>query len=369
LDKINQIQPWIDNQEASYLKKVVLKSFLTENKETLKFERNIKKKFKLKNCLSVNNWTSGIFMFLKIINIKPGDEVIVPNITFIATATPVLWLGAKIVLCDVDLNNFCIDLDKLSKLITSRTKCIIPVHLYGHCCDLDKLKKIIDNRNIYVLEDAAQAIGAKYKNKFLGNHFDFGGYSFYGNKIITTGEGGVIIFQKKKFLKKLYALKNHGREIKGIFKHKSVGYNFMFTEMQAAVGNIQLRKLDKILNKKKKIFDFYKSKLSCIEEIKFMTAIKENKPVYWFSNIITKKKNALKKYLNNQNIQTRDMFLPLNRQPCFKKSKYIKNINSRFTNSEKIFKEVLSLPSSYNLTTKELMYIVNKIKYFFKKKI
>jgi len=369
LNKINQIQPWIDSQEASYLKKVVLKSFLTENKETEKFEKNIKKKFELKNCLAVNNWTSGIFMCLKIINIKPGDEVIVPNITFIATATPIIWLGAKIVLCDIDLNNFCFDLNKLKKLITPRTKCIIPVHLYGHCCDLDKLKRIINNRNIYVLEDAAQAIGAKYKDKFLGNIFDFGGYSFYGNKIITTGEGGVVIFRNKKFLKKLYALKNHGREVKGIFKHKNIGYNFMFTEMQAAVGNIQLRKLNKILNRKKKIYKFYKNKLSYIKEIKFMQAIKENTPVYWFSNIITKKKSKLKKYLNSQKIQTRDMFLPLNRQPCFKNTKYIKNINNKFINSEKIFRQGLSLPSSYNLNEKDLTYVVKKIKYFFKKKI
>jgi perosamine synthetase len=220
-----------------------------------------------------------------------------------------------------------------------------------------------------VLEDAAQAIGAKYKDKFLGNIFDFGGYSFYGNKIITTGEGGVVIFRNKKFLKKLYALKNHGREVKGIFKHKNIGYNFMFTEMQAAVGNIQLRKLNKILNRKKKIYQFYKNKLSYIKEIKFMQAIKENTPVYWFSNIITKKKSKLKKYLNSQKIQTRDMFLPLNRQPCFKNTKYIKNINNKFINSEKIFRQGLSLPSSYNLNEKDLTYVVKKIKYFFKKKI
>ena len=259
LKKINQIQPWINHEEANYVKKVITKTYLTENFETKKFEKNIKNKLKIKNCIAVSNWTNGLLMCLKVLDVKPGDEIIVPNLTFIATATPAIWLGAKIVLCDVDENNFCLNLNDLKKLINKKTKCIIPVHLYGHCCDLDKLKKITANKKIFIIEDAAQAIGAKYKDKFLGGITDFGGFSFYGNKIITTGEGGAITFKDKKYYRKFFALKNHGREIKGIFKHQSIGYNFMFTEMQAAVGNIQLKKLNKILAKKKKSLIFIKN--------------------------------------------------------------------------------------------------------------
>jgi perosamine synthetase len=366
LKKINQIEPWINSTESNYIKKIVSKTFLTESHETKKFENNIIKKFKTSNSLAVSNWTAGIFMCLKAINIKPNDEIIVPNLTFIATATPIIWLGAKVVLCDVDKDNFNLDLDQLKKLITKKTKCIIPVHLYGHCCDLKKLFKIAKKNNLHVIEDAAQAIGAKYRGKFLGTLANFGGYSFYGNKIITTGEGGVILFKNKKYQKKLYSLKNHGRHKKGVFKHDHIGYNFMFTEMQAAIGNIQLKKLDKILLKKKFIFEFYKRKLSEIKKISFMKPIKFNDPVFWFSNIIIKDKNKLVKFLSRKGIQTRDIFFPLHKQPCFKNKNYIKNIKNSFKNSEEIFNTGLSLPSHYNLTKKDLLYIVSNIKKFYK---
>ena len=188
---------------------------------------------------------------------------------------------------------------------------IIPVHLYGHCCDLDKLRRIA-GKKIKIIEDAAQAIGSKFNKKFLGTIGDFGGYSFYGNKIITTGEGGVILTNKKNYEKKLYMIKNHGRSRKGIFVHENVGFNFMFTEVQAAIGNIQLKKLNKILAKKKQIFKRYKKNLSNVGDLRFMQPIKGNEPVHWFSNIFTKKKYNLKKFLKKKNIETRDFFYPIN---------------------------------------------------------
>lgn len=367
MKRINQIEPWINSREANYIKKVVKKTFLTEQYETKKFENNLKKRFKAKNCMTVSNWTAGIFMCLKAINIKPGDEVIVPNLTFIATATPIIWLGAKVVLCEVEKGNLNLDLKYLERLITKKTKCIIPVHLYGHCCDLEKLRKIANKKKITLIEDAAQSIGAKYNDKYLGTIMEFGGFSFYGNKIITTGEGGAIFFKNNNLSKKLYALKNHGRKKKGIFKHDEIGYNFMFTEMQAAIGNIQLNKLNKILKKKEKIFRYYKKNLKDIKNLKFMNPINKNIPVYWFTNIFIKNKIKLKKYLIKNGIQTRDIFYPLNKQPCFKNIKNIKNIKSRFSVSSEIFNTGISLPSHYNLSIKELEFIVDKIKKFFKK--
>ncbi len=211
---INQIQPWINDDEANYLKRVIKKKYLTESLETIKFENNIKKNFKTKNAIAVSNWTNGIFLLLKAAGIKKGDEVIVPNLTFIASITPVIWTGATPVLCDVDLTNSCLDLDKVKKLINKKTKCIMPVHLYGHCCDLNKLFKITKNKKILIIEDAAQAMGAKYRGKFLGTIGDMGGFSFYGNKIITTGEGGIVFFKNSKLKNKIYSLKNHGRKKK-----------------------------------------------------------------------------------------------------------------------------------------------------------
>jgi perosamine synthetase len=365
---IINLEPWINSLESDHIGKVVKKTFLTENIETYKFESSIKKRFNSKVAISVTNWTAGLFIILKSLNLKKNDEVIIPNLTFIATSNAVIFAGCKLVLCDIDPNNLCLDLKKLKKLISKKTKCIIPVHLYGHCCDMDELKKI-SKKKIIIVEDAAQAIGAKYKKKFLGTIGDFGGFSFYGNKIITTGEGGVILTNKVNYKNKLYSLKNHGRIKKGIFVHNEIGFNFMFTELQAAIGNIQLKKLNKIISKKKKIFLRYYKNLEGVGDIKFMKPLNSNKPVYWFSNIFTTNKNKLKKFLENKNIQIRDFFLPLNMQPCYKKKrKLIKNINNSFPVSQKAYNTGLSLPSSYSLTLKEIDYICNNIKNFFNNK-
>lgn len=365
--KINQISPWIDSSEANYIKKILQKKYLTESNETYKFEKYFQKNLKVNHATAITNWTCGIFACLKALDIGKNDEVIIPNLTFVATANAVILAGATPILCDIDENNLCLDLKKLKKYISKKTKVIIPVHLYGHCCDMDKLIKICKKNKIHIIEDAAQAIYATYKKKYLGTLGIFGGFSFYGNKIVTTGEGGIVLTKKKKLRDKVYEIKNHGRLKKGIFTHNQIGYNFMFTEMQAAIGNVQVKKLKKILKRKSEIFKTYKKELSDIKQISFMKNIPENKPVHWFSNIFTKNKVRLKKYLQRNKIQTRDIFLPLNSQPCYKKNDVIKNINEKFPISNKIYNTGLSLPSSYDLKNTELKFIIDKIKKFYLK--
>ena len=364
---IIQYKPFIDQKEANYLKKVISKTFLTENAETKKFENNFSKKFRMKNVITISNWTVGLFAVLKSINIKEGDEVIIPNLTFFATATPIILSGAKIVLCDVENDNFSLDLKKLEKIITKKTKCIIPVHLFGFCCEMDKLKSICNKRGIYLVEDSAQALGAKYKNKFLGNLGDFGGFSFYGNKIITTGEGSIIVSKKKRFIKKIYSLKNHGRRKKKIFKHKELGYNFMFTEMQAAIGNVQLKKFNSILKKKRKIYNFFYKNLNNLDQINFPQPINFNKPNYWMTCIfVNKDKNKLKAFLKKKKIEIRDNFFPINLQPALKLSKYVKRNSDNFENSINLYKKSIILPSSHDLKLSEMKYICNHIKNFYR---
>ena len=363
--KINQIKPWVNKAEANYIKKIVQKTYLTEGDETLKFEKYFIQNFKVKHSIAISNWTSGIFACLKALNIGKNDEVIVPNLTFVATTNAIILAGATPVLCDVDQNNLCLDLKNINKKISKKTKAIIPVHLYGHCCDMEKLIKICKEKKLHLVEDAAQAIYSTYQNKFLGTIGVLGGFSFYGNKIITTGEGGLILTNSSKLRNKIYEIKNHGRLKKGVFIHEEIGYNFMFTEMQAAIGNIQVKKLKKILKRKKEIFETYKKGLAKIKSISFMKNLPKNKPVHWFSNIFTKDKFLLKKFLEKNKIQTRDIFLPLNLQPCYRKYKVIKNIKDKFPISNKIFKTGLSLPSSSSLKNSEIKLIIKKIKEFY----
>ena len=180
-----------------------------------------------------------------------------PNITFIASANAVLLTGAKVVLVDVDPISACIDIRNIEKSITNNTKAIMPVHLYGISCEMDEILNIAKNNNILVIEDAAQGVGVKYKKKHVGNFGDLGVLSYYGNKTITTGEGGVVLSKSKSLRDKIYQLKNHGRIKKGSFIHETVGWNFSFTEMQAAIGIAQMNKLEKIIEKKELIFKQY----------------------------------------------------------------------------------------------------------------
>ena len=368
MKNIVQINPYLDNKEFKNIFNVTKKTYLTENKETIKFEKRIKNKLKPKFITTYSNWTCGLYACLKILNLKPSDEVIVPNLTFIATINSVLMANLRPVLCEIDNDSLCIDLNKIKKCITKKTKVIIPVHLYGNSCDMDKLIKICKDRNITIIEDSAQAIGSKYKKKFLGTLGDFGGISFYGNKIITTGEGGAVFCKKKSNYKKLYELKNHGRSKKGIFKHNSIGFNFMFTEMQAAIGNEQIKKLDKILKKKEFIYKYYNKNLKEIDKISFKKPTKNCEPVYWFSNIFVKEKTKLINYLKSKKIQTRESFFPLNEQPCFKNHKNIKNLKKNYPVSKRIYNTLISLPSSFDLTKRQLDYIILNIKSFYAKK-
>ena len=200
----------------------------------------------------------------------------------------------------------------------------------------------------------------------MGTIGTLGGFSFYGNKIITTGEGGIILTKNDKLKNKIYQIKNHGRIKKGIFVHDYISYNFMFTEMQAAIGNIQVKKLRKILRRKKEIFNIYKKELSNLKSITFMKSLPENKPVHWFTNIFTKDKIKLKKYLEKNKIQTRDIFFPINMQPCYKKNNFIKNRKDFFPVSKEVFSTGLSLPSSYEIKNSELRFVIDKIKEFHK---
>jgi len=363
--KILQIYPWINNRELFYLKKVIKSTFITEGILTKEFEDKFKKISNSKYAIAVNNWTLGIYACLKSLNIGPGDEVIVPNMTFIASSNAVLLAGAKVVLCDINPRTLCLDVQQIGHLINARTKAIMPVHLYGNSCDLDEIKKLKRKKNFYIIEDAAQAMGVTYKGKPIGTIGDVGGFSFYGNKLITTGEGGMIVTNNKKIYDNIYKLKNHGREKKGIFIHKKIGFNFMFTEMQAALGLAQLEKLQKIIQLKLSIYQKYKKELEFIPEITFIKPTDKSNQVHWFTNILCKN-TKLVSYLEKKLIQTRRAFYPLHLQPCYNQNKNIIK-KTKYINSINAYKSLISLPSAAQLKKIEQDKVIHYIKLFFNK--
>ena len=364
-DFIPQIEPWIDESELEQLKRVVDSTFVTENSLTKEFEQMIKDLTGSKYAISMTNGTAALYCCLKALNVGPGDEVIVPNITFVATSNAVIMTGATPVFCEIASDTFCIDPKKIESCISSKTKVIMPVHLYGQSADMKEICRIADNNNIKVIEDAAQGVGVMFEGKHTGTFGDLGILSFYGNKTITCGEGGVVLTDSKELRDECYRLKNHGRLAKGTFKHDHIGYNFSFTEMQAAIGISQLNKLERIIERKKQIHDVYLSKLEPLEgKLNSVFLDERSTPVWWFTSFLTDKKAQLKAFLLDKGIQTRDFFYPLHLQPCYEHM----NITGDFSLSEQIYNHGISLPSSYNLTNEEQEYIIRSIFEFYGEK-
>lgn len=360
-----QIQPWIDRAELRELKRVVESTFVSENLVTEEFESETRKLTGSKHAIAMCNGTMALFACLKAMKVGPGDEVIVPNITFVATSNAVIMTGATPVLCEITPDTFCLDVESAEKLISAKTKVIIPVHLYGQSADMDLIVDFAKKHQIEILEDAAQGVGVKFRGKHVGTYGRAGVLSYYANKTITCGEGGIVLTDDDEFAKECYRLKNHGRDKKGLFIHDYIGYNFSFTEMQAAVGVAQMKKLSKIIARKKAIHEMYSKELNVISELKPQYIDERTSPVFWFVSYTTKDVESLSNYLLKFGIQTRKFFYPLNLQPCYINSSLVKNIDGNFNISEKVYNEGISLPSSYTMTENEQKFVIRKIKEFY----
>jgi len=361
---IPQIQPWIDGEELEQLKRVIDSTFVTEHKLTEEFEEITKELTGSKHAISMFNGTVALYSCLKALEIGAGDEVIVPNITFIATANAVLMTGAKPVFCEIREDTFCLDVDKAEQLITEKTKAIMPVHLYGQAADMDAIIPFAQKHNLFIVEDAAQGVGVKFNGKHTGTFGELGILSYYGNKTITTGEGGIVLTNDDELAKRCYRLKNHGRDKKGVFVHEHLGFNFSFTEMQAAIGIAQMKKLPKIIARKNQIYEKYKNELVGINGFNPVYIDPRCQPVFWFTSYLSNDVEGLAGFLLDAEIQTRRFFLPLNQQPCYNG---VLDIKGDFSTSKRIYESGISLPSSYLLKDEEQDLVISKIKEYYSK--
>jgi len=259
---IPHLEPYFDEKELSQMTGVVESTYITENKKTEEFLGLIKDMTGAKYALATANGTLALTASLISEGVGPGDEVIIPAFTFIATGNVIKMLGATPVLCDVEMESGCLDVVKCEELITKNTKAIMPVHLYGHAANMAGIMELKQKYNIVIVEDAAESLGVSIGRQHTGAIGDYGVFSFFANKIITCGEGGVILTDSEERYKNLYRIKNHGRDRKGIFVHEKVGYNFCFTDMQAAIGVAQLEKYEDIYRRKKRNHRFYLDNLS-----------------------------------------------------------------------------------------------------------
>jgi len=358
-------KPFIGPLENRLVKEVLDKKWISSNgKYVGKFESEIKKKLKAKNCVTCSNGTMALFMALKALGIGNKDEVIVPDLSFAATINSVINVGAKPVLSEVDLKTWCIDTKKIISKITKRTKAIICVHLYGNPCDMKELISIKKKYNLYLIEDAAESFGSKYNGKFTGTIGDVGCISFFANKTITTGEGGCCITERKDIYKKLLLVRNNGINPKKKYYSRYPGLNLKMTNIQAAIGFAQLRNLEKFYKKRVEIENYYDLKLNILKNFIKQKINEKNKKIEWLYTIIFKNSKIIEliKYLKKNNIETRRVFYPFHQMAIYKK--YIPEQFDKY-NSNFIFKNGISLPTYFEIKNKDQKKIVKKILEFF----
>lgn len=367
--------PNLKGNEKKYLKKCISTEFVSSVGEYVNiFEKNISKFTKAKYAVACSSGTTALHLALRAISIEKDDEVIVPSMSFIATVNPVRYLNASPVFMDCD-NFYNLDIYKFKQFIKKNTffkngftinkktkkkiKAIIPVHVSGNAVDLESIVNFCKKKNIKIVEDAAEALGTFYlrgklKNKHAGTIGDIGCLSFNGNKIITSGGGGMIITNDKKLAEKCKYLSTQATNDSIIYKHDDIGYNYRLTNIQAAVGVAQLEKIQLFIKKKKDIYNFYKKKIDKISELDLAQRPKYADNNNWMMTIIINKnfrykKDMLIKKLFKKNIQTRSMWLPIHLQ-----KKYLKFEKYKISKSIELFNSSINIPCSTNLSSNQM---------------
>lgn len=363
--KVPQLEPYVGQEELENLKKVIEKKWLTEGDFSREFLEIIKDFTGAKYAVLANNGTLALFLGLLALDVGKGDEVIVPDFTFNASASSVVFTGAKPVFVDIDEGNLNIDVEKIEEAITEKTKAIMPVHIYGQSADMDPIMKLARKYNLRVIEDAAEAYGVFYKGKHVGTIGDVGIISFFADKTVTCGEGGVILTNNKELYDRLRYLRNQGRLESGSFIHPQLGMNFRMTDLQCAVGVAQLKKFKEIEEKKIKNYRLYQSLLKDLEEVSFIEEVNYSNFVPF--RVPIRVKNDLERliqHLENSGVQTRRFFYPLHKQPCFN---YLGYKDADFPITNKVYSEGLCLPVFPGLKEEQIEYICEKIKEFYQR--
>ena len=341
-------------KNISYIIKSINQKRISQGKNNLKLENKISKLLKVKYCVTSTSGTTAIMLALKALGLKRDDEVILPNRTWIASANVLDYLELKVKLVDVKKDKQIIDETQIEKNITKKTKLIIPTHLNGKSANMNKILEIAKHYKIKVLEDSAQALMAKYNNKYLGTFGDVGIFSMAMTKILSTGQGGFLVTNDKGIYKKLLELKNHG--INDIFEvdwNKRNGLNFKFTDLQASLALSQIKTLRKRANKLKENYRIYKNGLKNLDYIKIMPYNFKSGELPLWIECLSKKRNKLIKLLNKNKIQARPGYPSLNNFSRFK------NKNKIFPNSEYFEDNCLYLPSGVNIEKKTIYKVLN----------
>lgn len=351
-------QPHLGKEELAYVTKCFQTAWISsQGKFVDEFEKDFSKKCNMPYGIAVSNGTAALHLALTALGITKEDEVIVPDFTFVATANAVIYCGATPILVDVTSDTWNIDPQKIRETITEKTKAIIPVHLFGQPCDMDAIMQIAREHDLFVVEDCAQAHGAMYKGKIVGTFGDISTFSFFGNKIITTGEGGMCLTRDEKLDALMRVLRDHGMSKEKRYWHDRVGFNYRITNMQAAIGVAQTARLEIYVEKRIHIASEYMRHLENTPNLTFPTVQSDTKNVYWLFSCIVKdnaSRERLVEELKKRGIDARRFFYALTSMPPYSSEK--SNPISLDLSSRGI-----SFPTYFDLSDENIAHICKEI--------
>lgn len=353
--------------DEGYEKQFIQEAFDTNwiaplGKNVNEFEKELAQKVGIKAAAALTSGTAAIHMALKAAGVGEGDIVFCPSLTFSATANPIIYQNAIPVFIDSDYETWNMSPKALEEAFEKypNVKAVIVVHLYGLSADMDKIMEICQKHNVTLIEDAAESLGTYYKGKHTGTFGDYGIFSFNGNKIITTSGGGMLVSNNEERIAKVRFWATQARDQARHYQHSEIGYNYRMSNVVAGIGRGQLKVLDKRVEKKRYIFDFYRSELGQLEGVQFMPLNDWNEPNFWLSCITLSGKvrpQQIMEVLDNENIESRPIWKPMHLQPVFEKYDYIgTNV------SETLFENGICLPSDTKMTDEDLNRVVETIK-------
>ena len=330
------------------------------------FQNNMEKFLGSGYCCALSSGTASLHLAIRILNIKRGDIVLCPSLTFAASANAVCYENAVPVFIDVDPFDWTADVSCIEKAIKLyKPKALITVDLYGQSCDYDEIVQLCKKYGVFIIQDSAEALGSKYKNHNLGNNGDLGIFSFNGNKIITTSGGGMLCSENKDFIEKAKFLSTQAREPYLHYEHKELGFNYRMSNVLAALGVSQLSKLDLFVKKRRNIFNRYFDALSHIEGFNFLMEKKDTSSNRWLTTLrIDPMKTGINNYqiikaLENEKIESRPVWKPMHLQPYFKDSMFVKT--DKHDHSASIYNEGICLPSGSNLSVSNQNRVIDII--------
>lgn len=360
-------EPVLDGNEERYVLDCLQTNWISSlGRYITRFEELFSRYCGVEHGVACSSCTTGLHMSLVALGIGPGDEVIIPDFTLIVSANTVIQAGAKPVLVDVDARTWCMDPTKIEEKITARTRAVMAVHMYGHPCDMPAIAEIARRRGLFVIEDCAEAHGAEIAGRKVGSFGDAACFSFYGNKILTTGEGGMVLCSDAALAAKLRLLRDQGFE-QPRFVHRVIGYNYRLTNLQAAIGLAQTERVTEKVEKKREIARWYNEALAGSGDLDLPWEAPGAKNVYWMYGVklgdrFRQGRDGVMAELKGKGVDTRAFFCPMHLQPAFRGSDArFPDFAGDFPVSEDLWKRGLYLPSGLGLTREQVREVASKL--------